>query len=94
MPASTNCAIPPHRRLADQSGKSGTCRSPGFGLGLGGTLLVLYERGIVCLESDGWVRWHVLHDDLSAGIVTVGVGGVVLRQQCRRNLLAGSAVIP
>jgi hypothetical protein len=29
MPALTNCAIPPCRRLPDQSGKSGTRRSPG-----------------------------------------------------------------
>src|SRR5439155_12977905 len=36
-----------------------------------GELLLLYERGLVCLEPDGLVRWHVLHDDLSADIQAV-----------------------
>lgn len=49
--------------------------------GPGGVLLVLYERGIVCLEADGSVRWHTLHDDLSAEIVAVDSDRVVLRQQ-------------
>jgi hypothetical protein len=42
---------------------------------------VLYERGLVCLEADGSVRWHVLHDDLSAEIVAIDGDRVVLRQQ-------------
>jgi hypothetical protein len=45
------------------------------------TLLVLYERGMVCLESDGSVRWHVLHDDLGAEIAAVDNDRVALRQQ-------------
>jgi hypothetical protein len=45
------------------------------------TLLVLYERGMVCLESEGSVHWHVLHDDLSAGVAAVDNDRVVLRQQ-------------
>lgn len=49
--------------------------------GPGGTLLVLYERGLVCLEADGSVRWHALHDDLSAEIVAIDADHVVLRQQ-------------
>jgi hypothetical protein len=34
-----------------------------------GSLLLLYERGLVCLDPDGFVRWHRLHDDISARIV-------------------------
>jgi hypothetical protein len=49
--------------------------------GPGGTLLVLYERGLVCLDMDGGVRWHALHDDLSAEIVAIDADHVVLRQQ-------------
>src|SRR5206468_474486 len=33
-----------------------------------GELLLLYERGLVCLNPDATVRWHVLHDDLSAEV--------------------------
>jgi len=33
-----------------------------------GSLLLLYERGIVCLDPEGFVRWHRLHDDISARI--------------------------
>jgi len=51
-----------------------------------GTLLVLYERGLVCLEADGSVRWHVLHDDLSAEIISIDSDHVVLRQQWPREL--------
>jgi hypothetical protein len=51
-----------------------------------GTLLVLYERGMVFLGADGSVRWHVLHDDLSAEIVEVDNDRVVLRQQWPREL--------
>jgi hypothetical protein len=54
--------------------------------GPGGALFVLYERGIVCLEADGSVRWHTLHDDLSAEIVAVDGERVVLRQQWPREL--------
>jgi hypothetical protein len=53
--------------------------------GPGGTLLVLYERGLVCLEGDGSVRWHILHDDLSADIVEVDDAKVVLCQQWPRE---------
>jgi hypothetical protein len=49
--------------------------------GPGGTLFVLYERGLVCLEADGSARWHVLHDDLSAEILAFDEDDVVLRQQ-------------
>jgi hypothetical protein len=51
-----------------------------------GTLLVLYERGMVFLEADGNARWHVMHDDLSAEIVAVDSDRVVLRQQWPREL--------
>jgi hypothetical protein len=54
--------------------------------GPGGTLLVLYERGLICLGPDGRVRWHVLHDDLSAEIVGVDKDNVVLRQQWPQEL--------
>jgi hypothetical protein len=54
--------------------------------GPGGTLLVLYERGLVCLAPCGAVRWHALHDDLSAEIVAVDGDRVVLRQQWPREL--------
>lgn len=54
--------------------------------GPGGTLLVLYERGLICLGPDGRVRWHVLHDDLSAEIVDVDQDDVVLRQQWPQEL--------
>ncbi len=52
----------------------------------GGTLLVLYERGLICLAPDGRVRWHVLHDDLSAEIVEIDQDDVVLRQQWPQEL--------
>jgi hypothetical protein len=54
--------------------------------GPSGTLLVLYERGLVCIEASGHVRWHVMHDDLSAEIVAVDKDHVVLRQQWPREL--------
>lgn len=54
--------------------------------GPGGTLLVVYERGLICLEADGSVRWHALHDDLSAEIVAIDADDVVLRQQWPREL--------
>jgi len=54
--------------------------------GPGGMLLVLYERGLVCLDPRGVVRWHVLHDDLSAEIVAVDGDRIVLRQQWPREL--------
>lgn len=56
--------------------------------GPSGILLVLYERGIICLEADGNVRSHALHDDLSAEIVSVDDSRVVLHQQWP-NELAG-----
>jgi hypothetical protein len=62
--------------------------------GPGGTLLVLYERGLVCLDPRGAVRWHALHDDLSAEIVAVDDDRVVLRQQwpyCGPLAMAGLA---
>jgi len=52
----------------------------------GGTLLVLYERGLICLGPDGRARWHILHDDLSAEIVDVDQDDVVLRQQWPQEL--------
>ncbi|MCA1832811.1 MAG: hypothetical protein LC750_08825 [Actinobacteria bacterium] len=33
------------------------------------SLLLLYERGLVCVNSDGSLRWHRLPDDISARIV-------------------------
>lgn len=52
-----------------------------------GTLLILYERGILCLGADGNVRWHALHDDLSAEIILVDDIRVVLRQQWPNELV-------
>jgi hypothetical protein len=51
-----------------------------------GTLLVLYERGLVCIEANGDIRWHAMHDDLSAEIVAVDEDHVVLRQQWPQEL--------
>ena len=51
-----------------------------------GTLLVLYERGLACIEANGDIRWHAMHDDLSAGIVSVDEDHVVLRQQWPQEL--------
>ena len=36
-----------------------------------GELLVLYERGLLCIGAGGRVRWHILHDDISARFETV-----------------------
>lgn len=30
------------------------------------SLLLLYEQGILCIEQNGFVRWHRHHDDFSA----------------------------
>lgn len=49
-------------------------------------LLILYERGLLCLEPDGRKRWHVLHDDLSAEIVAVDDDEVILHQQWPQEL--------
>jgi hypothetical protein len=46
-----------------------------------GSLLVLYERGILCLASDGSRRWHRLHDDISARFITVDDEVVVIETQ-------------
>jgi hypothetical protein len=54
-----------------------------------GGLLVLYERGLVFVDSDGAVRWHRLHDDLSAHVVQLSDEDVVLETQWPREL-AGS----
>jgi hypothetical protein len=37
-----------------------------------GSLLLLYERGLVCIDATGSIRWHRLHDDISARFVEVG----------------------
>jgi len=55
--------------------------------GPSGILLVLYERGLVCIESSGDVRWHAMHDDISAQITSVGEGQVVLRTQWPQELV-------
>ena len=36
-----------------------------------GGLLILYERGLIRLGSDLKVRWHILHDDVSAGLLKI-----------------------
>lgn len=54
--------------------------------GPGGILLVLYERGLVCIEANGHIRWHVMHDDLSAEVVAMDRDHVVLRQQWPQEL--------
>lgn len=46
-----------------------------------GFLLTLYERGLVCIDADGLVRWHRLHDDLSARLVGVEGGVAILETQ-------------
>jgi hypothetical protein len=46
-----------------------------------GSLLLLYERGLMCLNSDGFVRWHRLHDDISARFVDVDSKRVWLESQ-------------
>jgi hypothetical protein len=54
--------------------------------GPSGTVLVLYERGLISIEANGDIRWHVMHDDLSAEIVAVDTEYVVLRQQWPQEL--------
>ena len=46
-----------------------------------GSLLVLYERGILCVASDGSRRWHRLHDDISARFISVDDDVVVIETQ-------------
>jgi hypothetical protein len=45
------------------------------------SLLLLYERGLVCIESIGAIRWHRLHDDISARVVEVTEDAVLLETQ-------------
>ncbi len=46
-----------------------------------GSLLLLYERGLLCITREGLLRWHRLHDDLSARLVGVENGIVVIERQ-------------
>jgi hypothetical protein len=46
-----------------------------------GSLLLLYERGLVCIDHDGNERWHRLHDDTSARIDEIRDGTVWLTTQ-------------
>lgn len=41
----------------------------------------LYECGVVCLDLDGKLAWHVTNDDLSAEYVGVKDGAVWFRSQ-------------
>lgn len=43
-----------------------TCKRAGDG-----TLLLLYETGLLCLDPDGMVRWHRLHNDVTATFACV-----------------------
>lgn len=45
------------------------------------SLLLLYERGLVCVASDGRIRWHRLHDDLSARLISAEDGFAVIERQ-------------
>jgi len=47
----------------------------------GGDLLVLYERGLLCIDHAGRMRWHVLHDNLSAGFAGVDNAEVTIRSE-------------
>jgi hypothetical protein len=40
----------------------------------------------VCIEANGDIRWHTIHDDLSAEIVKIDEYHVVLRQQWPQEL--------
>ena len=44
-------------------------------------LIVLYERGLLVVSSDGHVRWHRLIDDFTAFIADATPRGVVLESQ-------------
>ena len=46
-----------------------------------GSLLVLYERGLVCIDPGGNARWHRLHDDLSARLLMAADGVVLIETQ-------------
>ena len=46
-----------------------------------GSLLILYERGLLRLGTRGTVIWHGLHDDLSARIAAITAAEVVLETQ-------------
>lgn len=48
--------------------------------GPNGELLVLYERGLVCLDAHGKLRWHRLHHDVTAEFVTVDKSCVVIER--------------
>lgn len=46
-----------------------------------GSVLMLYERGLLLVDSDGAIRWHRLHDDVSAHVVGVSTKEVILETQ-------------
>jgi hypothetical protein len=46
-----------------------------------GSLLLLYERGLVCISPEGDVRWHRLHDDISARLISAADGVAVIEKQ-------------
>jgi hypothetical protein len=46
-----------------------------------GSLVLLYERGVLCVTDAGTLRWHRLHDDLSAYLVSASDGVVVIERQ-------------
>jgi len=56
-------------------------------------VLVLYERGLVCIGAGGRARWQVLHDNPSAGSTASGM--TMWRSgRSSRNWLGGSAGTP
>ncbi len=44
-------------------------------------VVALYERGLLGIDDDGNVAWHVIHDDISARLLEAGDGLIWVESQ-------------